>query len=508
MSLGFVTNGAALQFDSIQRLFLHEIAHPMPQSVNFSPVQRRSQSSFRHRKAGIFLVLVIGLGMTLTGCWDRDADPTPKGRSDGTPKRLRVLVIDGPEYAKALEEFWQTQGEGELAIEQKTQSEIRPDDFRLGTDIIVFPGHMLPELASRHLLSAVRDETWIDDFEGTDLLPAARKLCYYDGDAYAAPLSNAQLLLGYRTDLFQKHSIDPPKTWAQYMDAVRTLNAVADKSWSATCEPLGSNWRSEIFFSRNGSFIKHRNVTSVLFDTESLDPQLSNPAGLRSISQLVEVAKLNSAQTKFSPSDTFGELLSGKAAMAITLPSSDTKSLPDGEPLPIAFIPLPGSGQYYSVRQKSWEERAEIESTALLGAQSQLAAVAFESAYKSASFNLIATLANSEGYQKISSKTSTHGITRGSQLHDGDFIPAALGAESSQSCQQAIERSQGPQTTYTLRLPNRSQYLQKLDGAIEAAISGQDVLTQLKSVEEEWDAISNLSKRDEVLEIYRNSVGQ
>ncbi|MFT5525645.1 MAG: ABC-type glycerol-3-phosphate transport system substrate-binding protein, partial [Pirellulaceae bacterium] len=310
------------------------------------------------RRCPIFLALAM---LTFTGCIDGGADtPTPSHATNGqaanaNPRKLRVLVIDDPEFASALQEFWQTQGDGDLVVDQKSQTQILPKHRRLGTDIVIFPCTMLPDMANRRLLAQVPDETWSTDFDGKDLLPNARKLCYYDGLSYAVPLTYSQLQLGYRTDILKAHSIDPPKTWSQYMDAVRQLDAVTDTSWTATCEPLAAGWRSEMFFARHGSFMKHRKITSILFDTKSLQPQLDNDAGKLAITQLTDVAKLNPAQLTQSPTNTLRELISGQTAMAITLPSANVAGKSDGKSHPLAFVPLPSSERYYVMRENSWQ---------------------------------------------------------------------------------------------------------------------------------------------------------
>jgi ABC-type glycerol-3-phosphate transport system substrate-binding protein len=97
--------------------------------------------------------------------------------------------------------------------------------------------------------------TPLDDYIARDkidlsiFLPNVAKLSgLWDGKRYGIPNANDAMGILYRTDLYQAHQLQPPKTWQEYNDHAKALNdaqgGVYGASWVGIGEQLQSSWLS------------------------------------------------------------------------------------------------------------------------------------------------------------------------------------------------------------------------------------------------------------------------
>ncbi|MGP3990365.1 ABC transporter substrate-binding protein [Streptomyces sp. 3N207] len=71
------------------------------------------------------------------------------------------------------------------------------------------------------------------------LLPQALALTTFEGRTFSVPLDVEPMVFLYRRDLFKKHGIAVPRTWAQFEKAARQIKRAAPGSRIATCPTDG-----------------------------------------------------------------------------------------------------------------------------------------------------------------------------------------------------------------------------------------------------------------------------
>src|SRR5687767_2089005 len=154
-----------------------------------------------HFRASISFLTVCCL--TLAGC-SCSSDPKPPENSAKPNKPtgvVRLLVIDDPPLAEAIEREWTALG-GEIEVRNATSDEIAGLK-KLSADAVVYPSGLLGEFAERELIVPVPEDVLADrKFARRVILPLARQHeTSWGSQAYAVPVGSPQLVLFYRSDI-------------------------------------------------------------------------------------------------------------------------------------------------------------------------------------------------------------------------------------------------------------------------------------------------------------------
>jgi multiple sugar transport system substrate-binding protein len=103
------------------------------------------------------------------------------------------------------------------------------------------------ELANKGIIRPVDDV--VDAIGRADFLPESVAPYTRDGKTWGVPFSTGLNVLWYRTDLYQKHSLKPPKTWAEYEHNAKVLFEAGRVSGKqeiyGTAVAAGLNWMTE-----------------------------------------------------------------------------------------------------------------------------------------------------------------------------------------------------------------------------------------------------------------------
>src|SRR5688572_14687145 len=97
-------------------------------------------------------LIVAGL-VALVGCPSAapvDEADTPSAAHP--PPVVRLLVVDDPALATAVEREWKAAGRGDFELAQTTSGELAQAE-RLPADVIIYPAAMLGDLAERGLIA-------------------------------------------------------------------------------------------------------------------------------------------------------------------------------------------------------------------------------------------------------------------------------------------------------------------------------------------------------------------
>jgi hypothetical protein len=195
--------------------------------------------------------------MLLAGCPrdQRGGDAVSPGTPPVEPRpsvALRVAVVNEPELAEAMNRLrgeWAERTGGELHVSARTWQELSAQNT-IDADLIVFPSRYLGELCVRSWLRPVRPNVLNSDtLDAGDYFPLVRhELISWGGEVMALPLGVKPAAIGKRADR-------PP--------AISLLALAAP-----------------------GAISKER--LGVLFDLESMKPQIAEPPFVDALKQMVQ----------------------------------------------------------------------------------------------------------------------------------------------------------------------------------------------------------------------------
>jgi multiple sugar transport system substrate-binding protein len=456
----------------------------------------------------------------LPGCGGTGDDATAVDAADSAAmptESIRLLVIDDPALADALQREWQGYSKTPLAITQQTTQQLEQQHVAerkpLAADAVVYPAGLIGALADAGLISPLPDSV-VDSkaLDRPDILALARlHEAMWGEQVYAIPFGSPQLVLMYRSDLLELLDVAPPATWAEYQTLAQQLaerenlgdKAPAEGAWHAVAEPLGPGWASQMLLARAGGYARRRNRYSTLFDYNTMAPQIGEPPFVRALEELVAAAKLGPEQAgAMTPHDARRELLAGRAALAVCWPTNAPVAgqEPFDEPVrfPVRFAELPGSPEVFEPGL-GWEQRTAEEDprVPLLSTAGRLGSVALGSPRSRSAAGVLAWLARrrsvagvGQNAGPISAATSMY---RSSQLqHAPLWVDSVLNEAAARSYASVVAQTHTrPTPLFSVRIPGRDRYLAALDEAVQSAIEGkQQPGDALSAAAAKWSEIT------------------
>ncbi|MFV1964368.1 MAG: ABC transporter substrate-binding protein [Pirellulaceae bacterium] len=474
----------------------------------------------------------VALGFVLVflsaaGCHSKSQQETPDDAANATDLApLRLLVIDDPEMATAIQREWLARAGREVVMRNLTTRQLLDGkSSRLGADVVVYPSGLIGHLATRGLIEPLRVESVMSSPPGSqDVFELSRlREARWGRETFAVPLGSPQLTLLYRADVFQKHGLIVPATWDEYRTLVERLADLQQKgmlfggdggSWNAVIEPLGPGWAGQVLLARAASYAKHRSQFSALFEYRTMKPLITGPAWTRAMGDLHRIADdLPSRVKSFAPSDVRSEFLSGRCAMAMTWPSradDRSKGLAE-EALQIGVAELPGSTAAYNYRSQQWENRGDAaqQHVTLLGVSGRLGSVTRECRQTHEAVNML-TWISGELSSQICPESQRTTLFRESHLGqatlwvDSQFTQQAA-TSYGEVVQQAMSR---PGWLCSVRIPGRHRYLAALDKAVHAVLDGEASSEEaLAAAAQTWEETTESLGRDKQREAYMRSIG-
>jgi ABC-type glycerol-3-phosphate transport system substrate-binding protein len=414
--------------------------------------------------------------------------------------RLKLLVVDDAPLGDAIAREWKSRTEGTLDVQHVKLNEVLSAS-RLPGDVVIFPVGHLGHLVERELIVPLDDQALADaDFDRRDIFDQIRlRDMAWGNRTVAVPLGSPQLLLAYRRDVFEKLAIEPPRTWEEYARVVERLAAEAqegERPLAPTIEPLADGWAGNLLLARAASYVTHRDQVSPLFHLTTLEPLLTTPPYVKALEELVAARGGAAAEQQFTPADALEELSAGRAAMALTW-AAPQRGAESGASKPselsLAFAPLPGSAEVFNFATKTWEPRSAGEElhVPLLGVSGRLAAVTSTATSIREAQNLLTWLAGREISPLVAPASNGTTLFRASHVAAAGRWTGGLDPAASKSYATALVQSAALPRFLALRLPGRDEYLQALDAAVHAAVSGENTPDEaLAAASARWQEIT------------------
>ena len=446
-------------------------------------------------------LLILGLGLCLiagwAGCPQTSAPPAGSGSNAALPP-LKLLVVDDPDLGRAIAQEWQARTEETIEVRDIAAPDLVAAS-RLPGDVVIFPAGLIGHLAERKLIVPLDDALLAEpEFDRRDIFDQIRlREMTWGNRTVAVPLGSPQLLLAYRSDIFEKLGISPPVDWAEYQAIIEKLAdrtevgefaPPADQQWRAAAEPLTDGWAGQLLLCRAASYAAHRDQISPLFDFETVEPLIDRPPYSRALKELATAAQAGGfGKSRMTPAECLRELMAGRCAMALGWPTpepdaADVKAAGD-----VRFALLPGARLSYNFATKRWEnsEAAEPLHVPCLAAAGRMAAVTSNTVGKKRAEGFLAWLAGKQNSGQIGPHSRGTTLFRQSQTTDSKRWTGGLSAPQSKQYAETLATALSlPQVSPGLRLPGRTDYLAALDKAVQRAVAGEatpaDLLSETK----------------------------
>jgi len=476
---------------------------------------RRTLPSFIDMRSFACCVLLCVMVSMLVGCPKKD-NQTEEDEEPVSFGDLKVLVIEDEPLVEAVRREWSARAEVDLEVAAISVEEFRKLE-KVEADIVIYPAGMLGEMVEgKHVISFPSEALDDSRFARDDNLPFARSAEVKWGKRqYAVSFGCPQLLLAYRSDLLAELGADPPTTWEEYSELAGVLNTQPPEGvegWQPIAEPRAKGWAAQLLLAKAAPYAREPSRYSVLFDYNTMEPQLTSPAFERALTEMIAAAKLSPASQTYDPQQALDALLSGNAGMAITWPTPRAASgAEEHESLSIEFAQLPGSTDLYNTRSQEWQakESAELYRVPVCSMSGRLGSVTRNSKRSRAAALCLAILAGQELSPTVSPYSTDTAIFRLSQTAAPElWVDPELDGASVSYADAMTQTHNERYWVFCPRIPGRERYLQALEDAVQSALAGDEEPSQaLANATKAWEAITEEIGRENQKSAYRHSLG-
>lgn len=445
----------------------------------------------------------------LAGCSQPDEPPPAPADDPSAGEPLRVLIVDDPALAEAVQLQWRARAEGEIEVLQKSAEElVDPRRKRLAADVVIYPNGLIGELAERDWIVPIAKDVFNGpEFGRRDIFDQVHQREVVWGEqAYAVPLGSPQLTVMYDAERLQQRGLDPPKTWEEYAILCVLLGSDGAHSFAVpsrwvVVEPLGPGWAGQVLLARAAASARHRSYFATLFDLDTMEPLIDSPPFVQALKELVAAAKHGPAEAiEYSPADVRQLLLTGRCSIGLTWPSAASgqgvEAPPDDAPMvSLTAAGLPGSDRVYCQGDGQWQQREPEETgrVTLLGVAGRIGSVVKGARRPGEALGMLLRLSGPEWSPAISPQSPATTLYRISQIEQaaawtGDgFEPDA----ATEYAELTRETYRCPLWVISVRIPGRKRYLDALDDTVHAAIRGEKSPEQcLEEAAQQWRAIT------------------
>jgi raffinose/stachyose/melibiose transport system substrate-binding protein len=200
------------------------------------------------RKLAVLMTMVMGLGLTVSGCGSSGGDSSGSSsdantitlscsgtESDAYTQGIKDIVAafnESNEYGVTIETEFQATSDYKTKLSTTMASDAEPDIFftyELSFLENYVNGDKVVDL--QEYLDA--DSDWADSFNGGVLEQVT-----YDGDVYAIPFAQCVAVMYYNTAIFDEYNLSVPTTYDEYTQVCDTLleNGVTPVALASTSD--------------------------------------------------------------------------------------------------------------------------------------------------------------------------------------------------------------------------------------------------------------------------------
>ncbi|MBD3673795.1 MAG: extracellular solute-binding protein [Planctomycetaceae bacterium] len=436
--------------------------------------------------------------------------------SDEVVTILYPQEIEGALSWKPPLDEWkaQTLGQVELVVYSDLDELLEKQVADPASNMILFyPRTEFAKIGSKKLFQPIPEILQgPDDLDLRDLFDAlGNSVIEWNGEPAVIPIREPMLLLYYRSDLLEAAGKEPPASWDEYRELLKSLS-----NWApglTAVEPWGPDYRPVSYLTHTLPYAKTRGNYSVFFDYRSGEPLVDSPGFAEGIAQCRELLPLLAPESlQMSPDDCIDEIRQGRAAMAIGSAFdsvSDSGGTPKPDDYPVSVVPIPGAAKVFDSGRDSWRDlEGEVNRVMVTGwdglSVSILKGVRGEE--NTAAWNLLRSLlidysANSfvPGY-----RTSTR-LSTSTQIWSPRF-PHLNERSHVEAVSESLKESE---VVPALMIDHRDEFLKELStmidqAIIEKAVSPHEALATLAT---RWSELMEKYGREETLSSYASGLG-
>jgi multiple sugar transport system substrate-binding protein len=489
--------------------------------------QHRTATSAEDRGVVGFVVafLLAACLAVSSGCNGQSADETTEEETPAAPPSLRVVVIDDQPLSEVIGRQWTARTQGEIELTQMQAEELDTARQILG-DVVIYPSELLGTMVARDLIAPLTTETRRDpQLALQDVFDVQRNAeTRWGEELYAVSFGSPQLVLWYRSDLFEELKLSVPSTWEEYQQLLPRLARdqlgerapSQEQPWSAAIEPLAEGWGGKTLLARAATYAKAPSQFSALFDYLTMTPLITGPPFVRALDELVAAAKECPSDSAASdPAAAKQAFLSGQAAIAWSWPSAakspdSPEALPEG--MRIGFAELPGSPEAYDFGEEQWIDRRAKDPlhVALLGVAGRLGSVTRDARHAREAAEFLVLVSGREWSGQIAPASHATTLFRQSQLEQPQtWVESSIPNDSAKQYAELVAAVQSqPSHMSSIRIPGCHRYLAALDQAVQASLAGTlSSQEALNKAADEWRTITEELGSDSQRDAYTRSLG-
>lgn len=469
--------------------------------------------------------LVIRLAILLVaiaGC-DRQSSERPDETDGGPGQRqappIRILVLDDPPLAEAIQRQWESREPGRTQVNAASLTDALQAK-RLNSDLVIYPTYALGSLAESGVLAALSDEALDHGQLAWDDIFAAQRLveCQWGPRTYAAPLGSTLPVMLYRADLFQAIRRSPPSNWEDLIAALPLLedpkafqDRVVAEGWVPMADPRANTKELALnFLIRAASYVRHPSQYSALFDYESMQPMLNEPSFARALELWIEQA--SGSSQPLTNRDAMRMIFEGRTAVAMGwLDRNTLDEIQLNSQYDIQVASIPGALEAFNHDTGQWEPhpgKANIP-VPVLGIEGRLVSVTQEAQRSRDAEQALAWLCGQDWSVDMSPASQATMFFRKSQRSQADrWLPKGLSPQQRSAFFATFETELSrPTVLVAVRIPGRERYLEALGTQLALALQGESTPTDaLQAATERWEQITDELGRDAQRRAYLHSL--
>jgi multiple sugar transport system substrate-binding protein len=484
------------------------------------------------------LVLLVGLGLTLTAACTSGGTSTGGGKYSGVT--VRVVTFTGPQIAEPLQrrapDFSKATG-AKVEVITVPFSDLYQKiltDFATKTnsyDAMVFDPQWMGDYVPAGYLEDLTDRVQKDStLQWNDIAPFFRDFsATYKGRVYTVPLDGDFQMVYYRKDLLQKDGLKPPETWQDYVSIAqhfqgKDLNGDG-KADFGSCVAMKRSAQSYWMYTSIASAWLQSQGTSqgAFFNTDNMQPLYSSPGAAAGLDIYKQISKLGPPdQLNNDVGDSRGFFVGGRCALSIDwgdigpLAVDKTQSVVQDK---VGAVILPGSKQ---VLDRATNTLVPCDSKtcpysingvnhspfAAFGGWSGAINKARPGQVKDAAFAFLSYM-SAPAQSSVDVTIGKTGFNPYRTSHFTDLGPWTKSGMSEQAAKDylgAIESSlKSPNMVLDLRIPQTAFYQQTaLDTALAQFLAGELTADQtMKQITDQWNKKTDEVGRQSQLDAYK-----
>ena len=456
---------------------------------------------------------------------------------------INVMTFTGPQIAEPLQRRGK---EFEAATGAKVNVITVPfsdlyqkllTDWSTGTnsiDAAIFAPQWMPDYVTPGFLEDVTARAAKDaKLKENDVAPFFREFSQkYAGKTYMITLDGDFQMAYYRTDILQKLGKRPPQTWDDYLDIAKAAHGKDfgdGKPVSGSCIAKKRNAQSYwMITSIAGGFLQAKGTSDgAFFDPQTMKPLVNNEAFARALEIYKETTQYGPPnEINLDVGDTRNLFITGQCALTVDWGdigplAIDTKVSKVMDK--VGALMLPGSRK---VLDRASGKLVDCNTQrcpyaingvnhapfAAFGGWSGGINVKAKPQAKDAAYALFSYMSAPE-QSNVDVTIGTTGFNpyRVSQFKDMTmWRKAGMSDKAAKDYLTAIQDSlNSPNMVLDLRIPNNQRYQQvALDTALARYLAGEiDTKATMKSIEDQWNEITNEVGKAKQLAAYRASIG-